>query len=113
MVRPQRARGITLGADKGYDAADFVKECCEEKVRPRGADTPRHSRIDGRTTRHPGYAASNASASGSRRPSAGSRRSRGCPSPALRPPRSHWAFTFAAAAYNLVRLPKLLAEASP
>ena len=55
------ARRITLGADKAYDTANFVMECREEKVTPHVAQnitTTRGSRIDGRTTRHPGYAAS-------------------------------------------------------
>jgi hypothetical protein len=54
-------RRITLGADKAYDTANFVLECCEENVTPHVAQnitTTRGSRIDGRTTRHPGYAAS-------------------------------------------------------
>ena len=49
---------ITLGADKGYDAADFVNELRAINVRPHVArNTTRRrgqSAIDGRTTRHPG-----------------------------------------------------------
>ena len=68
---------ITLGADKAYDAEDFVNELRAMNVTPHVAQNTngRSSAIDGRTTRHAGYASASASASGSRRRSAGSRRS--------------------------------------
>ena len=50
-----RPRAITLGADKGYDAADFVDELRQMRVRPHVAQKARWSAIDGRTTRHAGY----------------------------------------------------------
>ena len=55
-----RPVAITLGADKGYDAADFVEELRTMNVRPHVAQNTsgRRSAIDRRTTRHPGYAAS-------------------------------------------------------
>ena len=55
-----RPGAITLGADKGYDAADFVEELRTMNVRPHVArnTSGRRSAIDGRTTRHPGYAMS-------------------------------------------------------
>jgi len=48
---------ITLGADKGYDTADFVEDCRLLKATPHVAqnNTNRSSAIDGRTTRHAGY----------------------------------------------------------
>jgi len=48
---------ITLGADKGYDAADFVAELRALGVTPHVAQntTNRRSAIDARTTRHDGY----------------------------------------------------------
>lgn len=51
---------ITLAADRGYDAADFVKELRGRNVRPQAAQniSGRRSAIDRRTTRHPGYAKS-------------------------------------------------------
>jgi transposase len=51
---------ITLGADKGYDTAEFVAELRARGVTPHVAqnDTNRCSAIDGRTTRHEGYAVS-------------------------------------------------------
>ena len=62
MIRhfADRPIAITLGADKGYDAADFVEELRTMNVRPHMAQNTnrRGSAIDKRTTRHPGYAAS-------------------------------------------------------
>jgi transposase len=50
----------TLGADKGYDTADFVDRLRDLNVTPHIAQnqTNRRSAIDGRTTRHPGYVVS-------------------------------------------------------
>jgi transposase len=53
--------GITLGADAGYDTADFVDACRERGITPHIAQTRDHRRrsaVDGRTTRHAGYALS-------------------------------------------------------
>ncbi len=110
-----RPRAITLGADKGYDAADFVEELRTINVRPHVArnTSGRRSAIDRRTTRHPGYAASQRirkrieEAFGWIKTVAGLRKTK------LRGlPRVDWSFTFAAAAYNLVRAPKLIAAAT-
>lgn len=51
---------ITLGADKGYDTAEFVAELRARGVTPHVAqnDTNRCSAIDRRTTRHEGYGVS-------------------------------------------------------
>ena len=48
---------ITLGADRGYDAAHFVEALRTLNVRPHVAQNTsrRRSAIDKRTTRHPGY----------------------------------------------------------
>ncbi len=113
--RAERPRAVTPGADRGYDAADFVNELRTLNVRPHVAqNTSRRSAIDGRTTRHPGYGASQRvrkrieEAFGWMKSVGGLRR------PMLRGlPRVGFAFTFAAAAYNPVRLPKLLAGAAP
>ena len=48
----------TLGADKGYDVAEFVAAMRERNVTPHVAQKKTGSAIDGRTTRHPGYAQS-------------------------------------------------------
>ena len=58
-----RLRGvgrITLGGDKNYDTRGFVAKCREMRVTPQVAQNTkgRASAIDGRTTRHPGYAIS-------------------------------------------------------
>ncbi|SUS05856.1 transposase [uncultured Defluviicoccus sp.] len=114
MIGPlaDRPRAITLGADRGYDAADFVEELRTLNVRPHVAQNTnrRRSAIDRRTTRHPGYAASIRirkrieEAFGWIKTVAGMRKTK------LRGlDKVDWAFAFAAAAYNLVRLPKLLA----
>ena len=116
MIEPRadRPRAVTLGADRGYDAADFVNELRTLNVRPHVArNTSRRSAIDGRTTRHPGYEVSQRvrkrieEAFGWMKSVGGLRR------PMLRGLRRvGFAFAFAAAAYNLVRLPKLLADAA-
>jgi len=55
---PGSTRRLTLGADKGYDAAEFVSDLREACVTPHVAQKSRYSAIDGRTTRHQGYALS-------------------------------------------------------
>jgi transposase len=106
-----RPRAVTLGADRGYDAADFVEELRGMNVRPHVAQNTsgRRSAIDKRTTRHRGYADSQRSrkrieeAFGWIKTVAGLRQTK------LRGlAKVDWAFTFVAAAYNLVRLPKLI-----
>src|SRR5438132_12276177 len=48
---------VRLGADKGYDARDFIAELRHMKTTPHIAqnDTNRRSVMDERTTRHTGY----------------------------------------------------------
>jgi transposase len=118
MIEPHadRPRPITLGADRGYDAADFVNELRSMNVRPHVAQNLARSRgrsaIDGRTTRHPGYAASQRIRKRIEEGFGWMKAVAGLARPKLRGvDRVGWAFTFAAAAYNLVRLPKLLAGA--
>jgi hypothetical protein len=59
MIEPHadRPSGVTLGADKGYDAEDFVNELRAMNVRAHVAqnNNGRKSAIDGRTVRHPSY----------------------------------------------------------
>jgi Transposase DDE domain len=110
-----RPQPITLGADKGYDTGDFVMELRNRSATPHVAqnNSGRRSAIDGRTTRHPGYAVSQCirkrieEAFGWAKTVAGLRkmRHRGLP-------KVDWQFTLAMAAYDLVRLPKLLAQAA-
>ncbi len=62
LVEPHadRPQTVTLGSDKGFDTRDFVAELREINVTPHLAQNAsgRRSAIDGRTTRHPGYAIS-------------------------------------------------------
>ena len=55
---PGSTRRLTLGADKGYDAAGFVSDLRQACVTPHVAQKSRHSAIDARTTQHKGYALS-------------------------------------------------------
>jgi transposase len=55
---PGSTRQLTLGADRGYDSADFVRDLRQACVTPHVAQKSRRSAIDGRTTRHDGYALS-------------------------------------------------------
>lgn len=55
---PGSTRRLTLGADKAYDRADFVSDLRQACVTPHVAQKSRYSAIDGRTTRHEGYALS-------------------------------------------------------
>ena len=113
MIEPyaDRPRAITLGADKGYDAEDFVNELRSMKVTPHVAQNTsgRASAIDGRTTRHAGYAISQRirkrieEAFGWIKTIAGQEKTK-----FKWRERVGWAFAFAAAAYNLARLPKLM-----
>ena len=100
---------VTLGADKGYDQKEFVLELREHQVTPHIARKPT-SIIDTRTTRHPGYAISQQKRKrieeiyGWLKTVAGMRktRHRGLA-------KVGWMFTFALAAYNLVRMRNLAA----
>ena len=58
--RPAPQRAGTLGGDKGYDTRAFVADCRTRQITPHVTQNTsgRRSAIDGRTTRHPGYAIS-------------------------------------------------------
>jgi transposase len=103
---------ITVGGDKGFDTAEFVAECRHMNVTPHVAQNTGRaggSAIDARTTRHSGYAVSQKKR----------KRIEECfgwlKDIALLRKLKHrglfkvaWIFTFAAAAYNLVRMRKLI-----
>jgi transposase len=105
---------VTVGADKGYDTRDFVAECRHLNVTPHVAQNVKRnggSAIDRRTTRHAGYGISQQKR----------KRIEECfgwlKTIALVRKVRHrgiekvgWIFTFAAAAYNLVRMRNLLAR---
>jgi IS5 family transposase len=109
------AQRLTLGADKGYDTRQFVAECRRMNVTPHVAQNTNRaggSAIDGRTLCHAGYKISQQKR----------KRIEECfgwlKTIALLRKLRHrgifkvgWIFTFAAAAYNLVRMRKLLALA--
>ena len=101
---------ITVAADN-YDTADFVADLRALQATPHVAQNTsgRRSRIDARTTRHSGYEVSQRCRKrieevfGWVKAVAGHRKSRFRGTAQV-----GWAFTFATAAYNLMRLPKLL-----
>jgi transposase len=101
---------VTLGADRGYDTREFVDRLRGENVTPHVAqnDTGRRSAIDARTTRHDGYTISQRKRKrveevfGWLKTIALQRKTR-----FRGPDRVGWMFTFAAAAYNLVRMRNL------
>jgi transposase len=102
---------VTVGGDKGFDTRDFVAECRHLGVTPHVAQNLGRrggSAIDGRTTHHPGYRLSQKKR----------KRIEECfgwlkTIALLRKVRHRgvckvdWIFTFACAAYNLVRIRKL------
>ncbi len=111
MIEPRadRPKRITLGADKGYDMADFVNELRSMNVVAHVAAKIKHSAIDGRTTCHQTYRISQRirkrieEAFGWAKTIGGMAKTkhRGLE-------RVGWQFTFTMAAYNLIRMPKLL-----
>lgn len=104
-----RAKQVTLGADKGYDVASFVAGLREQGVTPHIASKVTGSALDRRTTRHAGYKISQVVRKivehpfGWLKSAAGLRQSkhRGRD-------RVGWDFAFGMAAYNLVRMVKLV-----
>ena len=107
-------RRVTVGADKAYDTADFVMECREATITPhvtQNITATRGSRIDGRTTRHPGYAISLRIRKRIEEGFGWAKQVAGLAQVKLRGlARVDFAFVLGLAAYNLVRLPKLLAS---
>jgi transposase len=111
-ARIEGSQRVTVAADKGYDTNNFVREMRGMNVTPHVAQSekrPGGSAIDKRTTRHPGYKVSQTKRKrieevfgwlktvGMLRKT----RHRGVH-------KVGWVFTFAAAAYNLVRMRKLV-----
>jgi transposase len=111
----------TLGADKGYDTGDFVMELRELGITPHVAQNAyetdrakRRSTIDGRTTRHAGYTLSQTKRKRIEEVFGWLKTIGGCRQTRFRGlARVAMAFTLALAAYNLIRMPKLLAAAGP
>ncbi len=101
---------VTVGADKAYDNQEFVAEARNLNATPHVAQNNKHRRsaVDGRTTRHPGYAVSQQKRKrveeifGWMKTVGGMRKLRHRGLELVR-----WMFTFSAAAYNLVRIRNL------
>ena len=120
MLMAERIDGddrVTLAGDKGYDTKEFVKEMRHMQVTPHVSQNDRRpggSAMDGRTTRHAGYQISQQKRKRIEEVF-GWLKTVG----ALRKTRHRgefkvgWVFTFATAAYNLVRMRNLLTPAVP
>ena len=109
-VDPGSTRRLTLGADKGYDDAGFVAELKAMCVTPHVAAKKKGSAIDGRTTRHPGYAISQKKRKQIEEAFGWGKTIGPIRKTMLRGiARVCAQFTLTMAAYNLAKLPKLLA----
>lgn len=104
-------RRITLGGDKNYDTAAFVDALRERQITPHVAQhtTRRTSAIDGRTIRHAGYAISQQKRKRVEEVFGWLKTIGLLRKVKLRGvQRVGWLFTFAVAAYNLVRMRNLV-----
>jgi transposase len=109
---PGTTNRLTLGADKAYDVSDFVADLRQKCVTPHVAQKANSSAIDGRTTRHAGYAVSQRKRKLVEEAFAWAKTIAGCAKVKLRGvARVRHNFTLAMAAYNLIRMPRLLAQA--
>src|SRR5450432_2915892 len=112
MIEDNARPGSTVGGDKNYDTADFVAGCRERGCTPHVSqnNANRRSAIGARTTRHPGYRISTIKRKRIEEPFGWMKTVGG-----LRKTRHRgrglveWFFVLTAVAYNLVRVPKLLA----
>ncbi len=110
---PGSERRLTLAADKGYDTKGFVAECRRMCVTPHVAAKVRHSAVDGRTTRHASYAVSQRKRKLIEEAFGWAKTVAGLAKVKVRGlDRVRHQFTFAMAAYNLIRMPKLLGWAA-
>ena len=102
-------RRATIGGDKGYDTAGFVEGLRDLGITPHIAAKIKHGAVDGRTTRHAGYAISQKKRKrieeifGWLKTVASLRKTRH-----RGKRRVDWTFRFALAAYNLVRMRNLV-----
>ena len=103
----------TVGADKNYDTAKFVAAARDIRVTPHVAQNItayRGSNIDGRTTRHVGYRLSQTIRKRIEEANGWIKEVGDMAQTKLRGvPRVGWAFVLRVTAYNLIRLPRLLA----
>ena len=108
----------TLGADKGYDVRGLVMELCDLKITPHIAQNAyvterarRRAAVDGHKTRHPGYALRQTKRKRIEEIFGWLKSIGGCRQTKFRGlERVGMAFIMALAAYNLIRIPKLLAQ---
>ena len=114
LLRRRRRGGrrrMSVGADRGYDARDFVAGVRALKITPHVAAKDRFSAIDRRTTRHDGYAVSQRRRKLVEEPFGWMKTVGGLAKLRHRgKAKASAVFTFSCAAYNLVRLRSLLAE---
>ena len=104
---------LTLGADKGYDTADFVADLRAMNVTPHVAAKVKGSAIDARTTRREGYAVSQKKRKRIEEAFGWGKTIGPIAKTMLRGiPRVGFQFTLTMAAYNLARLPRLLGAAA-
>ena len=109
---PGSERRLTLAADKGYDTSDFVSDLRQKCVTPHVAAKVTGSAIDGRTTRHEGYKVSQRKRKLVEEAFGWGKTIAGMAKVKVRGlARVRFKFTFAMAAYNLIRMPRLLATA--
>lgn len=110
---PGGSKRVTLGADKGYDAAEFIERLREMNVTPHVAQNTsrRRSNVDGRTTRHEGYAISQRKRKRVEEVF-GWLKTVGLMRQVRHRGRAtvEWIWTLAVAAYNLVRISRLLPQ---
>jgi transposase len=121
MIERSRKPGkrVTLGADKLFDAAPFVTELKARQITPHIAingtvsklGKPRKTAVDGRTTRHGGYAISQRIRKRIEEAFGWAKTIGGIAKLKVRGlARADAAFTFRMIAYNLIRIPKLIAQ---
>jgi transposase len=110
---PGSERRLTLGADKNYDTRGFVAECRRMCVTPHVAAKVKHSALDGRTTRRAAYAVSQRKRKLIEEAFGWAKTIAGVAKVKVRGlARVRHCFTLAMAAYNLIRMPKLLGWAA-
>jgi hypothetical protein len=105
------SRRLTHGADKAYDVHEFVDDLRDLNVTPHIAHNTTNptSAIDARTRRHPNYVISQQKRKRTEEPFGWAKTIGGLARPMLRgAARLRFKFTFTMAAYDLIRLPKLL-----
>lgn len=109
-MQKRRSARITVGADKAYDAKDFVSTVRELRVTPHVSQNTnkRRSAIDDRTTRHPGYEISLSKRWLVEKPFGWLKQIGPLKKVKLRGlAKVDWLFVFSCAAFNLFRIPKL------